>query len=299
MLREGVPKADLRHLPIFQDGLPIQGFNRAGSKLVLCEFNQHFQNNLKTNTMIKYDDSPEQDSTASFRRRHKNYDSRTFLGIVLVVIGTVLIARNFGWLDYDFTRHIISWQMLLIVIGLFNLARGSYTPAIVLISIGLFFLVDFPDELRENFWPALIVLVGVIFIFQWKRSPRGDYDYPKSDKTNSVDYLDETAIFGGRTLSVVSDNFQGGKITSIFGGSKINLMYSKPIPGCTIDVANIFGGSKIIVPEDWNIKIEVVSIFGGFDDKRSASVIARSNTSKVVVIKGACIFGGGEVTTMP
>jgi predicted membrane protein len=76
-------------------------------------------------------------------------------------------------------------------------------------------------------------------------------------------------------------------------------MYSKPIPGCTIDVANIFGGSKIIVPEDWNIKIEVVSIFGGFDDKRSASVIARSNTSKVVVIKGACIFGGGEVTTMP
>ena len=145
----------------------------------------------------------------------------------------------------------------------------------------------------------MIVLVGVIFILQWRRSPNNNYDSPKFEKTNSVDYLDETAIFGGRTLSVVSDNFQGGKITSIFGGSKINLMYSKPIPGCTIDIANIFGGSKITVPEDWNIKIEVVSIFGGFDDKRSASVIARSNTSKVVVIKGACIFGGGEVTTMP
>ena len=249
--------------------------------------------------MIKYDDSPEQDNMPSFRRKNKNYDSRTFLGIILVVIGTVLIARNFGWLDYDFTRHIISWQMLLIVIGLFNLARGAYTPAIVLISVGLFFLVDIPDDFKENFWPALIILVGVVFILQWRRSPKSDYKFPNEGKTNSTDYLDETAIFGGRTVSVVSDNFQGGKITSIFGGSKINLLYSKPIPGCTIDVANIFGGSKLTVPEDWNIKIEVVSIFGGFDDKRSASVIARSNTSKIVVIKGTCIFGGGEVTTMP
>ena len=249
--------------------------------------------------MIKYDDSPEQDNTTLFRRKHKNYDSRTFLGIILVVIGSVLIARNFGWLDYDFTRHLISWQMLLVVIGLFNLARGAYTPAIVLISIGLFFLVDIPDDFKENFWPALIILVGVVFILQWRRSPKSDHNFPNEGKTNSTDYLDETAIFGGRTVSVVSDNFQGGKITSIFGGSKINLLYSKPIPGCTIDVANIFGGSKLTVPEDWNIKIEVVSIFGGFDDKRSASVIARSNTSKIVVIKGTCIFGGGEVTTMP
>ncbi len=249
--------------------------------------------------MIKYDDSPEQDFRASFRRKHKNYDSRSFLGIILVVIGTVLIARNFGWLDYDFTRHIISWQMLLIVIGLFNLAKGAYTPAIVLISIGLFFMVDIPYDIKENFWPALIILVGVVFILQWRRSPKSDHDFLNIEKTNSTDYLDETAIFGGRSVSVVSDNFQGGKITSIFGGSKINLLYSKPIHGCTIDVANIFGGSKLIVPEDWNVKIEVVSIFGGFDDKRSASVIARSNTSKIVVIKGTCIFGGGEVTTMP
>ena len=249
--------------------------------------------------MIKYDDSPEQDFRSSFRRKHKNYDSRSFLGIILVVIGTVLIARNFGWLDYDFTRHIISWQMLLIVIGLFNLAKGAYTPAIVLISIGLFFMVDIPYDIKENFWPALIILVGVVFILQWRRSPKSDHDFLNIEKTNSTDYLDETAIFGGRSVSVVSDNFQGGKITSIFGGSKINLLYSKPIPGCTIDVANIFGGSKLIVPEDWNVKIEVVSIFGGFDDKRSASVIARSNTSKIVVIKGTCIFGGGEVTTMP
>lgn len=255
--------------------------------------------------MIKYEDPLEQNGTSSVQHKNKNYDSRTFVGIILVLIGSVLFARNFGWLDYEFTRNLISWQMLLIVLGLFNLARRAYTPAIILISIGLFFLIDFPDNFRENFWPMLIVLVGVSFILQWRRTPGNHHRYHIHDNnfgqeySKSTDYLDETAIFGGRTISVVSDNFQGGKITSIFGGSKINLLYSKPVPGCMIDVANIFGGTKITVPEDWNVKIEVVSIFGGFDDKRSASVISRTGNGKIVVIKGTCIFGGGEVTTMP
>ncbi len=249
--------------------------------------------------MILYDKSPEQNDLSSDRPKNRGYDSRSFLGIILVLIGTILIARNYGWLGYDFSRILISWQMLLIVIGLFQLARRAYTPAIVLIGIGLFFLVDIPYNFRENFWPALIILVGVSFILQWRRTPRNSVSNLETDNSRSNDYIDETAIFGGRNLSVVSQNFQGGKITAIFGGSKINLRYSNPAPGCTIDVANIFGGSKIIVPEDWNIKVEVVSIFGGFEDKRGASVISRTSSGKIVVIKGTCIFGGGEVNTMP
>jgi predicted membrane protein len=250
--------------------------------------------------MIKYDETPDQNSVTFGRHKNRNYDSRTFMGIILVAIGAVLIARNYGWLDYEISRYLISWQMLLIVLGLFNLARRAYTAAIVLIGIGLFFLVDVPDNLRENFWPALIVLIGVSLILQWRR-PRSGFHLPHGavDSQKSTDFIDETAIFGGRRISVVTDTFQGGKITSIFGGSKVNLLYSKPVEGCVIDVATIFGGTKIIVPEDWNIKVEVVSVFGGFEDKRSASVISRTSSGKIVVIKGTCIFGGGEVTTMP
>jgi predicted membrane protein len=250
--------------------------------------------------MIKYDETPGKNDAMNLKRSNRSGDSRTLLGIILVAVGAVLIARNYGWLDYEFSRYLISWQMLLIVIGLFNLARRAYTPAIILISIGLFFLVDFPDNFRENFWPALIVLVGISLILQWRRPHHRDYFHNSDrDTQKSTDYIDETAIFGGRNISVVTDTFQGGKITSIFGGSKVNLLYAKPIDNCIIDIATIFGGTKIIVPEDWNVKIEVVSIFGGFEDKRSFSVISRTGTGKIVVIKGRCIFGGGEVTTMP
>ena len=248
--------------------------------------------------MIKYDDSPEKSEPTSSRHKNKNYDSRTFVGIIFVAIGAILLARNYGLLDYDIFHHLISWPMLLIVIGIFQLARQAYTPAIVLISIGIFFLFGFPDW--ENLWPAIFILVGISFIFQWNRSShKRRFHNLESDSSSSTDYIDETAIFGGRTISIVSESFQGGKITAIFGGSKINLRYAKPVPGCTIDVANIFGGTKIIVPEDWNVKVEVVSIFGGFEDKRGASVISRTSSGKIVIIKGTCIFGGGEVNTMP
>ena len=249
--------------------------------------------------MIKYDDPTEQNDSSSIPHKSNNFDSRTFVGIIFVAIGGLLLARNYGLLEYDLFRHLISWPMLLIVIGLFQLARKAYTPAIVLISIGLIFLFDFQDW--ENIWPAIFILVGISFILQWRRSSphqkrNSNFGF---DQSSSTDFIDETAIFGGRTLSIVSENFQGGKITSVFGGSKINLRYAKPAPGCTIDVANIFGGTKIIVPEDWNVKVEVVSIFGGFEDKRGASVISRTSLGKIVIIKGTCIFGGGEVNTMP
>lgn len=233
-------------------------------------------------------------------KRQRGSDSRVFLGVLFVAIGALLILENLDLLPYDLSHVLISWPMLLIVIGIFNLNRKAGSAGFILIGIGTFFLLprifDVPDHFFHNFWPAILVIVGIIFILQWKRKP-GLPPY-RSDVDNK-DILDETAIFGGRNMSLVSEQFKGGKITSIFGGSKINLLYCKPVDGCVIDVATIFGGTKIIVPENWNVKTEVVSIFGGFEDKRGNSVISRVDQSKVVVVKGVAIFGGGEITSMP
>jgi predicted membrane protein len=232
-------------------------------------------------------------------RRHHNPDSRVFLGILFVAIGGLLIMQNLDMLSWDLSHILISWPMLLIVIGLYNLQRKAGSAGLIMIGIGTFFLLprifDVPDHFFHNFWPLILVIVGIIFIFQWRKTPNFNF----SGAVDKNDVLDETALFGGRNMSLVSEQFKGGKVTSIFGGSKINLLYCKPVEGCVIDVATIFGGTKIIVPENWNVKTEVVSIFGGFEDKRGNSVISRVDQSKIVVIKGVAIFGGGEITSMP
>ncbi len=249
--------------------------------------------------LINDPNEPNENVYGERTKRHYRPESRMFLGIIFVAIGALLILRNFDFLSYDLSHILISWPMLLIVIGLYNLNRKAGSAGVILIGIGVFFLLprifDFQDDFYHNFWPIILVVVGIVFIIQWRKTPHFSF----GDTVDKKDILDETAIFGGRNLSLVSDQFRGGKITCIFGGSKVNLLYCKPVEGCVIDIATIFGGTKIIVPEDWNVKTEVVSIFGGFEDKRGNSVISRVNQSKLVVIKGSAIFGGGEITSMP
>ncbi len=53
--------------------------------------------------------------------------------------------------------------------------------------------------------------------------------------------------------------------------------------------------STIIVPDDWNVKIEVVPVLGGFGDSRKLNPGRTIDTTRQLVIKGAVVFGGGEV----
>lgn len=223
--------------------------------------------------------------------------NRPLLGLILVLIGVILIADNSGMIPYSVSRIVISWQMLLIVIGLFNLAKRAFTPGFILIAIGGFFLLPrisgVPENIVYNFWPAVLVIIGLAFLLDRSRHGGG-----VRKGVNPTDYFDEVAILGGRETSLVTDNFRGGKVTTIFGGCTFNLLKANPADDCTIDMFTMFGGSKFIVPSDWNVKVEVVSILGGFSDKRSISM-SEVDTNKVVVIKGFAIFGGGEVANLP
>ena len=78
------------------------------------------------------------------------------------------------------------------------------------------------------------------------------------------------------------------------GGTEINLMQAD-IPGSiTIDTTNIFGGTKLIVPPTWDVQSDVVTIFGGVDDKRQI-LSDGTHPTKVIRLSGLCIFGGIEI----
>lgn len=61
-----------------------------------------------------------------------------------------------------------------------------------------------------------------------------------------------------------------------------------------LEVIMIFGGSKFIIPDGWDVKIELTSVFGGFSDKRSRSVVEKER-DRTLVITGVTLFGGGEI----
>jgi len=107
------------------------------------------------------------------------------------------------------------------------------------------------------------------------------------------DYIDTTSIFGGVHKKIVSKNFKGGDITTMLGGTEIDLTQADFTGTVRLDVTQIMGGTKIIVPPHWEVRSEVTAVFAGFEDKRQQP--AMTNPDKVLIIDGTSIFGGIEL----
>lgn len=110
------------------------------------------------------------------------------------------------------------------------------------------------------------------------------------------DLIDYVNIFSGGERQIVSQNFKGGKISAIFGGIELDLTKASLAPGYSeLEIACVFGGATIIVPDDWHISIQVTPILGGFSDSRKLSPGRTVDPAKHLIIKGVVVFGGGEV----
>jgi predicted membrane protein len=114
-----------------------------------------------------------------------------------------------------------------------------------------------------------------------------------SGYSNSEDFIDTTSIFGGVHKKVVSKNFRGGDIVTFLGGSEIDLSQADIVGTARLDVTQVMGGTKIIVPAHWEVRSEVTALFAGFEDKRQQP--AMINPDKVLIIDGTSIFGGIEL----
>jgi predicted membrane protein len=116
------------------------------------------------------------------------------------------------------------------------------------------------------------------------------------DQNLTRDKIDDVAIFGGGNKIITSENFRGGNVTAVFGGSEINLMNCKLAEGeNVVDMLCIFGGSTLIIPSDWNVIVSVTSIMGGFSNKIVKNPARVTDTTRSLHIKGLALFGGGEV----
>ena len=224
---------------------------------------------------------------------------RIGLGVALIIVGALFLLENMGLIHLDLRYYLFRWQGILIMIGTIILISDPRRPAgWILISIGGFFLIPEVLDLHwfrfRTYWPLLLIIFGFIYIIR----QRG-HETPIGQKPDgSMDFLDDTNVFGGGDIMINTKNFRGGKITSIFGGSNYNFSNAGLAEGNNvIDLFFMFGGGTFYIPADWSIKSDVSAIFGGFSDKRRSDIELASDPEKVLYIKGFVLFGGGEIKT--
>jgi len=234
-------------------------------------------------------------------------NSRSILGGFLVLFGALFLLDNFYLFDFDFTYHFLNWYTFFVVVGILIVTKskdsffGWILFAFGALGItGRFFEFSFRDMISD-FWPLLLIALGLYVILNRKsggtyNSGEGTTASGISGSQTNADTIDEVSIFYGSKKIITSDNFKGGKITSIFGGTDLDLTNAKLAEGHqVIDVLTIFGGMQLYTRQDLKIDVKVMSIFGGFADKRIKLQSTVPDQSRTLVLKGLAIFGGGSI----
>jgi predicted membrane protein len=248
------------------------------------------------------------------RKQHRQFigvyasgRGNVWIGVLLLIIGVAALLKV---MLFPIPDWVFTWQMLLIIMGFFMGIRHNFRGVawFILMLVGGVFLLEefFPHfMLRQYLWPLGIILAGLFFIFRPRRRNwhwRELSDEKKTEATGLAgddisspeDELDSTSIFGGIKKTIVSKNFKGGEIVNIFGGSEIDLSQADINGTARLELTQIFGGTKLIVPSNWQVKIEMAAIFGGVEDKRSLQK-ADLDPNKTLSLSGTSMFGGIEI----
>jgi predicted membrane protein len=259
----------------------------------------------------KTNESFEPENSSNGSNGKNGMDGRVLAGIILAAFGGLFLLRELGVM---LPEIIFTWPMILIGVGLYTGARHNFSKPgwLIIVLVGAVFLIgkSFPDiHFQRYLWPIILIGAGLFMIFKpkrnrkncdqknWNRRHFGSHHKPEfgySEQSSNEDYLEVVAIFGGTKRVVLSKNFKGGEINAIFGGSEVNLMQSDIDGRVVLEVNNIFGGTKLLVPANWDVQSDIVTILGGVEDKRPLQAPGAQH-NKVLVLKGACVFGGVDI----
>ena len=246
---------------------------------------------------------------------HRN--SGLWIGLIVMVIGFFLFIDR---LDLVIFPHwLFSWQVLLIVLGLLIGIRKNFKSVgwLIMVLLGSFFLLEeVPgfEYIRHYSLPVGIIIVGLFLIVRSATRPnyyndKQMQDSNASDTASSTeifgsfeqkkgsgsaeDYVDLTTVFGGIKRRIFSKTFKGGRSTNFFGGTEIDLTQADIEGTAVLDFVQAFGGVKLIVPANWEVKSDITTILGSVDDKRNNPEVTGSG--KRLVLTGSCIFSGIEI----
>lgn len=242
-------------------------------------------------------------------------NSRIFLGFLLVIVGALFLMDNLNYLYFDIPHVIFSLPAIMIIVGVLLLINSEKKGAgVIFIVIGGIWLLPriFPwISINGGVIISVLIIALGIYILTKRRNYHGyNHSFNKGEKpdqqqtsyttgfSEDTDKIDDVAIFGGGHKFISSNNFQGGNITAIFGGSEIDMTRCKLAPGKHIlEVTALFGGTTLIVPKEWNIIINVLPLFGGFSHKGMRGPNVVIDAESTLIIKGVVIMGGGEIKT--
>ena len=209
--------------------------------------------------------------------------------IVLIIIGSVFLLKN--ELDIHLGRFLI--PAAAIALGFYLINRNKSTPT----------LPPTTPPKDEYDWDKRVT--EEYQNNNGGQSPTGTQNpndsyaqtdsvhrnYGKNFMPDFENYLKVDNYFSDTKKVILTKNFLGGNITSVFGSPQLNFLQADLKQPVVIDTFQLFGSTKIIVPTNWKVYSNISSIFGEVDDRRPMIEVV-TDENKKIYITGTSLFGG-------
>lgn len=238
---------------------------------------------------------------------HRASTGTLISGLVIAGVGVVLLLDKLGVVEADVLWRL--WPMIFAIAGVTRLVESRRTTdqmwGAFLISMGALLTLHEFGYIQlgiGQLWPLFLIAGGLLLAWHSNeiREGRKGFSIPAGLNTGGFNSgtsgsFQTLAFFGGIERKIEGKYFQGGSITAIFGGFKIDLTRAElDTDEAVIHVNAIFGGGEIIAPDSWRVMVEGAGIFGAFVDK-TRYVPRTESPAKTLHVRGAAIFGGVEV----
>lgn len=217
--------------------------------------------------------------------------SQLLFGAAVVLIGVLLLLDSTGlYPSESLLRYVPS---LFVLVGLWALIQSGFRslvgPVVVIVVAGTGQLIALDVVTAEQalvYWPVLVIAFGLsVLLGQYRRRVRSADDA----------YSSLFAALGGVERRNTSQAFEGANLTAVFGGAELDLRDAKIAKRpARVNTLALFGGVDVIVPRDWNVRMEVLPILGGASDDRPRREGEHEGVD--LEVTGFAAFGGVSVT---
>lgn len=209
--------------------------------------------------------------------------------IIFIAIGFIFLLKNI--VDIPISRFVIPAAAIVLGIYLLNRNKSSSTPPPHPPNTGDDF--DWDKRVKPEASPTGTAESTAPHDSSSFAPPENaeQKTYGRGFSTDFENYVKVDNFFSDTKKVVLSKNFLGGNITSVFGSTSLNFLQADLNQVVVIDTFQLFGSTKIIVPTHWKVYTNVSSVFGEVDDRRPIIGVVADDDKKIY-ITGTSIFGG-------
>lgn len=222
----------------------------------------------------------------------KSKPQNSWPGIVLIILGIYLILKLIFDIPFDLSG---AWTLFIIIPCITALKKEGFSPMPAIgLGTGISFFLSARDIISfatciKIVIPMALIIWGASILINSKAIKKTG---TKSSRNFESGFPEYSAIFSEQRILCSNEVYAGATINAIMGSILLDLRDAYISEDVVTNCSAIFGGITISVPDNVNISVSCIPVFGGIDNKAIKRNIPNAPT---IYINATCMFGGIDI----